>query len=405
VYQCTFKTLGNLKIPVKKVYTHFKEDLRPYGEIKYYVCNRRFTWVNCEPNTDFVRAESVFDLSSYSLFRTWVYPDTIRTVLFAKNGIDSIQNITSTEYGNVQHAMPTKITHNLSDGRVDTVLNFYPYDIVLTGSAETGRQSLISKYMIGTVLKQQTAKGSTTTNVLSKEYNLFSNGLTKNRSLSVQVLTNPPEKRIDFTKYNLFGKITEQFKTNDQKNSIIWDYKSMYPVANVNNADSSDIAYNSFEADGNGNWSFSGMATPDVTSPTGVNCYLISQRLIKTGLNTSTTYIVSYWAKAGSSVSVSGSPGIKQGKTIGSWTFFEDSVKGVNSITISGTGYVDEVRLYPSTAQMITSTYSPLVGITSKCDADNKITYYFYDGIGRLSYVKDQDGNIIKTLEYKYAQN
>jgi YD repeat-containing protein len=53
---------------------------------------------------------------------------------------------------------------------------------------------------------------------------------------------------------------------------------------------------------------------------------------------------------------------------------------------------------------MSTYTYNPLVGMTSECDADNKITYYFYDQLGRMKWIKDQDGNIIKTLEYHYKQ-
>jgi YD repeat-containing protein len=47
-------------------------------------------------------------------------------------------------------------------------------------------------------------------------------------------------------------------------------------------------------------------------------------------------------------------------------------------------------------------TYSPLVGITSQCDADNRITYYFYDALGRLAWIKDQDKNIVKTVQYHF---
>jgi YD repeat-containing protein len=69
---------------------------------------------------------------------------------------------------------------------------------------------------------------------------------------------------------------------------------------------------------------------------------------------------------------------------------------------VSGTGNIDELRLYPKTAQMTSYTYAPLVGMTSSCDMDNKITYYSYDALGRLMFIKDQDGNIIKTMQYQY---
>jgi YD repeat-containing protein len=50
-----------------------------------------------------------------------------------------------------------------------------------------------------------------------------------------------------------------------------------------------------------------------------------------------------------------------------------------------------------------TYTYQPLVGITSSTDARGVTTYYEYDGFGRLKLIKDQNGNIIKKYEYKYA--
>ncbi|HEY1202051.1 MAG TPA: hypothetical protein VGE79_13760, partial [Niastella sp.] len=65
-------------------------------------------------------------------------------------------------------------------------------------------------------------------------------------------------------------------------------------------------------------------------------------------------------------------------------------------------GLIDELRLYPADAQMTTFTYAPLIGATSNCSSNNAITYYEYDALGRLQVTKDQDGNIIKTIEYHY---
>lgn len=56
-----------------------------------------------------------------------------------------------------------------------------------------------------------------------------------------------------------------------------------------------------------------------------------------------------------------------------------------------------------SNAKISTYTYSPLLGLTSETDPSGKVINYEYDKLGRLTVIKDQNGNIIKKNEYKYA--
>jgi hypothetical protein len=51
---------------------------------------------------------------------------------------------------------------------------------------------------------------------------------------------------------------------------------------------------------------------------------------------------------------------------------------------------------------MSTYTYIPLVGMSSKCDNKNDITYYIYDNVGRLKQVQDQNRKILKDYQYNY---
>lgn len=74
----------------------------------------------------------------------------------------------------------------------------------------------------------------------------------------------------------------------------------------------------------------------------------------------------------------------------------------INNMLISEGDAIDEVRVYPSDAQMTTYTYDPLIGMTSNTNVTNQRTTYEYDGFGRLSVIRDQNGAVEKIYNYSY---
>ncbi len=204
--------------------------------------------------------------------------------------------------------------------------------------------------------------------------------------------------------YDSYGNLLQQHKSLDINHSYVWDYKSVLPVAEATNAAQSSIAYTSFEADGKGNWTFnsSGISTT-AGGITGSKSYALSgtNSITKSGL-TSGNYVVSYWLKTGSGTARINGTSATLITSHNGWSLYQRTVINISSITISGAATIDDVRLYPSDAQMTTYTYEPLVGMTSQCDANNRITYYEYDGMGRLARTRDMDNNILKQYSYKY---
>lgn len=207
-----------------------------------------------------------------------------------------------------------------------------------------------------------------------------------------------------FTSYDELGNITSVAPVDKDTTSYMYDYQKMYAVAEIENALSTDVSYTSFEADQKGNWTFAGVPVADASSPTGSKCYnTASGAITKTGLTSTKTYLLSYWTKNAAAYTITGTiSGFPiKGRSVNGWTLYTHKITGVTSLTISG-GYVDELRLYPADAMMKTFTYKPLMGTTSECDPNNSITYYYYDNTGRLLMVKDQDGKIVKMMDYQY---
>jgi YD repeat-containing protein len=70
---------------------------------------------------------------------------------------------------------------------------------------------------------------------------------------------------------------------------------------------------------------------------------------------------------------------------------------GVNS-------FLSTIRTALPTAFITTYIHDPFFGMTSQTDENGRITSYEYDAYGRLQLIKDKDGFVLKTFEYKYKQ-
>lgn len=197
--------------------------------------------------------------------------------------------------------------------------------------------------------------------------------------------------------YDINGA-TVQVNSEQGKVSNIYDYENHLPIAMADNAAFDDIAYTSFETENLGNWVIASGSIDDEKSITGERSF--SGTLTKT-LSHPGSYTVTLWSFASGNVSVNNQEGTLV-TTIGDWKLYEWKFDNPGSIQIVA-DEVDEVRLYPSSAKMRTTTFSPLVGKTSECDASNRITYYEYDELGRLILIKDENRNIIKKICYNYG--
>jgi hypothetical protein len=359
--------------------------------------------------------------------------DSTKEVLYDQSMYGPLLTTVNRNYfDNPVHYQPTRT--EIIDSKQSRITTFikYPQDYIPSGNTLTGNtilDGLISRNAVAEIIEKSnvlyppgSSSGSVTGAQLNK-HKLLSSGMI---GLDKQYDLHVPSPVTDFQAYTINGNATAQdsryqqmisFDQYDNANniaqftplgegpvSVIWDYGKRYPVCEVKNAVMSDIAYTSFEADGDGGWTIGGASRIN-GGVTGRKCYHLSYGAIsKTGLSTGTEYIVSYWTSNSNPWFIAGTQGVPfQGRTVGGWTYFEHRITGVSQVVIPNiVGLIDELRLYPRDARMTTYTHEPLLGMSSSCSADNKVLIYEYDNLGRLKVVKDQEGNVIKTFEYHY---
>jgi len=121
-------------------------------------------------------------------------------------------------------------------------------------------------------------------------------------------------------------------------------------------------------------------------SYTGHYSYLGTYSRAMNGLDNG-SYLLTYWQKLGNL-----------------WSLVMNTVSvSTGSYAISLSGQIDDVRFYPASAQMTTSTFDPLTGITSSTNPKSNTTFYEYDTFQRLKTIKDHNGDIVKSFSYNYS--
>jgi hypothetical protein len=389
-----------------------------------------YTGFNLDSHMDFVSMNGDWEENVFKYYNDYLNQDYFATLHYSDNkGYTGLKVLgytevldylndnrfiaTRTDYHYNQYAQVTeKITTN-SKGEVIKTAYKYPTDF----AGQPMYDDMIRKNMLATVVEETTTKDNNTFLQSLKTNYGYWDGTNSNWTTNITNLplpqsvetkkgTKASEVRLRYYSYDDKGNPLYVAKENDTRQVYIWGHNKTLPVAHVLNVpelDQSSVAYTSFEDESTGNWSYFSSGINDNTAPTGRNCRALSHGIISKFVSNNSNYIVSYWYKTGSNVLVSGTVTDRVvGQSKNGWFPVRCKVSGTSEVRISGNGFIDELKLYPATAQMVTFTYEPLVGITAQCDVNDNITRYQYDASGRLFLVKDDNGNVLKKICYNY---
>lgn len=199
-------------------------------------------------------------------------------------------------------------------------------------------------------------------------------------------ITHPQDYEVQnkINAYDDFGNIIEYETKLGVKTVLVWGYSHTLLSAQIIGASLNQVYHNNFEEEGN---------SGNDDSRTGHKSYVGTFSKILTNVPVG-TYHLTYWAKTTLS-----SPWVQVTNAV------SQSVAGSYTINLSGYAQVDDVRFYPQGAQMVTQTYDPGIGVTSKTDANGVTTYYLYDKFWRLQYILNEKQEVVKKIEYNYKQN
>lgn len=337
---------------------------------------------------------------SYTLPMRWRY----LTKEVNKSYDDNNQVITNTTYINYSgiHRYPNETTSINSKGDKVITKKKFPEDYTPT---ITG--FLVNKNILSVALEEQVWQEKAGTQTLlsgkviafdplvlqpSKIYVLETNQTlarldqaTKTDHLYNTLLSDSHYKLKATFGFDNEGNINLQQKTDDLSIGYLWGYNNHFPIARVVNARPNQAFHTSFE---------------DVVSPpyvvttsayTGNRSWLGNYTIPAAQKPIAGNYLLTYWEQIN-----------------GVWVFQQKKLSydpNANPILISTTNLIDEVRMYPEHAQMLTYTYDRMYGMTSSTDANGRVTHYVYDTLGRLRVIKDHEQNIIKKYSYTYQQD
>lgn len=307
------------------------------------------------------------------------------TFLYSPTG-DCIMNYETYSF-NERYQLTSKRSQ-MSNGKTKEIIYNYPED----GSTNPVIQNMVNKNIISPVIESKTRIGINSTynevNGSKIDFNEFSSGgsliIMPAQSYELEFKPTGPEYVLkeEIVSYSSNGNPLELISKDGIHNSFIWGYNDRYMIAKVANAENNEIIHTSFEETG-------GVA--DANSKTGNKVKISSYSFTTPFL--SGTYKLTWWKRTGSlwelqTMDVTIPGGIYQ-----------------TTLPASSANPIDEIRFYPVNAMMKTYTYSPLIGITSETDENDKTIYYEYDTYGRLGKIRDQDKTVIKEYKYHFKGN
>jgi hypothetical protein len=321
-----------------------------------------------------------------------LYPGGVSTT-------DTITTESIYSYNNL--FLPAQVTQNVYQGGSSTDPNSIvtnrryaaDYDGDSPGTLQSVKD-LLQNGIRGVATEEWTVRGGKLTTATSYIYNQSGQPETISR-YSGGIVDEPPTVWNNHTGFSgisssMSVEQTIAYDTNGNPTVVttpqgsevtLWGYNGRLPIAKATNLSNPDsLYYTSFEENASG--------TPQEDAKTGTYYHTLSGAYNTTRNMPAGNYILTYFHR-----NTVNDPWVLQTET--------KPLGQPGTISTDKTsGQIDELRIYPATSRVETTTYLPLTGATSQTDANGRTTYYHYDHFGRLELIKNYRGDILRSITY-----
>ncbi len=298
----------------------------------------------------------------YDVSSAWIQLEETKSTSYF--GSDSIQVVTSYTYGNKTHQQVTEQNMTDSKGDVWVTESHFPDDVsgassLPGGDITTDELTAVNKmkdavnHQVASVLQTEQKKNDTLVSRTRNNFKYWNASFVSPESIETSLGLNALEPRVRFHSYDSLGNPLEVSKEGGSRISYLWGYQGTVPIMQGLNITSSNL-------EAAASWAVTNMAS----KPSGVDD-------------------------------------------------LKDLLGNVGDITTASQktawrNFLVKLYQHPDIigkAQVTSMTYKLGIGMTSQTGPNGLTVYYEYDSSGRLEYVRDKDGNILKKNEYAYKVN
>lgn len=302
---------------------------------------------------------------------------------------------------------PNMITTSSSDG--DVVKQHIKYTTSnLAGLGYTAQETnanakLLSDNII-TPLWKQNSKGTEITSESQVYYSEINNkALATKEKLSFGSLD---YISMQVSKYDIHHNAVEVLEREKKYSAYRFSNKNEL-TAKFANSTFAETGYASFDNGGDTGFGFNSSGLAYGVSYSGkVGFNLSNSSISKSGLQSGKKYIISAYIKTGS-VTLSGASLANPDYTLiaDGWSlYYTTFVPTSNQITITGSGYIDDLKIYPADGEITSFVYTDFYQqLAAQADSRSNTIFFDYQPDGKLWSITDQKGNIIKQYCYNIS--